>query len=622
MVVPLVPGEILHERFEVKRILSSGEEGGVYLALDKTITEKNWVLKEIVPSGLTTQELVERTEKFQRCADTIVHFDHSNLARIIDFFSEARRLYVVMEYTEGLTLQAISDMSVSALPEKQVLEWALEICDGLYYLHNRPQSFVFDVLDPSHAMVTSEGRIKLINYGLDQYFKPAASEKDYDKTGKSVGIDFRSLAKTILYLLTKEKFKEGDFFPENIPVSTALQGFLRRCLSQDPNKAYSTVLDVKKELQNILTPSAAPDYGKRKKSPRKKWTPDFSLSIGRLMDWIFYVFLQQKKIFLVAESVLVILIAGIWIYNLFPHYSYIKKGSVAYVVCNQRELWTLDFSSHKVLDKRLLDSVISDIVADPRKGVFYLSGYDTSEVLVANLKNNEIIARIPVDKTPGKMILSRDGSRLYVLNGSTNNISVVSTAENKMTGILPVGGNPTDMVLTSNGESLYVANNADSTISLLTPRSGKCLGNIFLPGGVAGLALSKDETILYVSLKEWNNLNSVVLESQEIQYTYPDVGGDKPTDIVLSPDGRNLFVLGTRNGRVGVVNIESRKLSGVISAGRLPTHLLKVPKGERSFDIWVSNKGSNTISHIDTSAARLYMTINVGKTPTAIGFSK
>lgn len=622
MAVSLVPGEILHERFEVKRILSSSEEGGVYLALDKTITEKNWVLKEIVPSGLTTPELVERTEKFQRCADTIVHFDHPNLARIIDFFSEARRLYVVMEYAEGLTLQAISDMSVSSLPEKQVLEWALEICDGLYYLHNRPQSFVFDVLDPSHAVVTHEGRIKLINYGLDQYFKAGASEKDYDKTGKSVGIDFRSLAETMFYLLTRKKFQEGDFFPENIPVSPALQGFLRRCLSQDPNKAYTTALDIKKELQNILTPSAAPDYGKLKKPPRRRWTPDFSLSIGRLMDWIFYVFLQQKKIFLLAEAALVIFIACIWIYCLFPHYSYLKKGPVAYVVCNQRELWTLDFSSRKVLDKRLLDSVIADIVADPKQGVLYLSGYDTADVLVVDLKTNEILTRIPVDKTPGKMILSPDGLRLYVLNGSTNNVSVVATAKRKMTAILPVGGNPTDMVLSSNGGSMYVANNADSTVSLLNPRSGKCLGNIFLPGGVAGLALSRDETTLYVSLKEWNNLNSVILESQEIEYTYPDVGGEKPAEIVLSPDGRNLFVMGSRNGRVGVVNIATRKLLGVINVGRQPMHFLKVPKGEKSFDLWVSNKGSNTISHIDAASGRLYMTINVGKNPTAIGFSK
>jgi DNA-binding beta-propeller fold protein YncE len=622
MAVTLVPGEIIHERFEIKRTLSSSDVGGVYLAFDRTITAKNWVLKEIVPDNLSNAELLERTEKFQRCADIIVHFDNVNLARIIDFFSEARKLYVVMEYTDGVTLQAILDMSGTPLPEKQVLEWALEICDGLHYLHNRPQAFVFDVLDPSHVMVTQEGRVKLINYGLDQYFRAGATEKEYDKTGKSTGFDFRSLAATIFHLITKKAYREDEPFPEDLPASPALKAFLRRFLTQDPHQAHTTALEVKKQIQNILTPEAVPDYTKRKKGPRRKWVPDISLSLDRVMDWFFYVFLQQKKAFLLGEALLVLAIAGIWIYSLFPHYSYLKKGPVAYVICNQREFWTLDFATRKVLDKRILDVSISSVLAAPSRGVIYLTGYDSSAVLVTDIRTNEILYRIPVDKTPGKMLLSPDSSRLYVLNSSTNNVSVVATASKKLKSILPVGNNPTDMVLSANGGTLYVANNTDSSVTVLDTRRDKCLGNILIPGGAAGLELSRDESTLFVSLREWNNLQSVLLPSLKSDYIYPDIGAEMPSDITLSPDGRNLFVLGSRNSRVGIVNISSRKLMGVVNVGRLPMNFLKVPKGEKSFDLWVANKASNSISHIDASSGRLFMTINVGRNPTALGFAK
>jgi len=104
-----------------------------------------------------------------------MNLDHPNLARVTDAFSRARRVYLVMEWVEGTSLRALMEDQWKVFAEETVLHWAGQICDALDYLHRRDPPIVFGDLTPSHVLVDSGGRVKLVDFGLTQFFMPTRS---------------------------------------------------------------------------------------------------------------------------------------------------------------------------------------------------------------------------------------------------------------------------------------------------------------------------------------------------------------------------------------------------------------------------------------------------------------
>ncbi len=165
----LLPGMVLNNRYEIKRLLSFTPHHGVYLAKDVKITSRNWLIKEFIPEGITDEEFTRREEAYNATLEVILNFEHTAFPGILDSFNSLGRWYLVTEPIDGLTLRAISSMSIEPLKESQILEWALQICDALLYLHSRPKPFIGSLLDPDHIMVVmgdESEQIRLVNLGL------------------------------------------------------------------------------------------------------------------------------------------------------------------------------------------------------------------------------------------------------------------------------------------------------------------------------------------------------------------------------------------------------------------------------------------------------------------------
>lgn len=103
-----------------------------------------------------------------------------------DTFEEVGKAYLVMEFGQGQTLEKLQeDIGEGPLAEARVMNWALQLCDVLHYLHTQPQPIIFRDLKPSNIMVTAQDEIKLIDFGIARVFKSSAS-KDTTSLG-SVG---------------------------------------------------------------------------------------------------------------------------------------------------------------------------------------------------------------------------------------------------------------------------------------------------------------------------------------------------------------------------------------------------------------------------------------------------
>ncbi|HEY73023.1 MAG: hypothetical protein B6I35_00675 [Anaerolineaceae bacterium 4572_32.2] len=170
----LSAGATVRERYRVAQVLGKGGMGAVYLVEDLALYGKQWALKELLEHFSNQAERKEAIEQFQREVQMLVSLNHPNLPEVVNAFESGGRHYLVMEYVEGQTLQELLEATPDRrLPEEQALGWCAQICDVLNYLHSHDPPVIFRDLKPANVMITPQGQVKLIDFGVARLFDPA-----------------------------------------------------------------------------------------------------------------------------------------------------------------------------------------------------------------------------------------------------------------------------------------------------------------------------------------------------------------------------------------------------------------------------------------------------------------
>jgi serine/threonine protein kinase len=121
-----------------------------------------------------TQDKAEQAvarDLFEQEAKLLRNLDHPNIPRIADFFEDNGRACLVMEFIWGESLEKRLEAANAPLLETDVLQWAVQLCDALYYLHTLQPPIIFRDMKPSNAMVTNTGLVKLIDFGIARTYK-------------------------------------------------------------------------------------------------------------------------------------------------------------------------------------------------------------------------------------------------------------------------------------------------------------------------------------------------------------------------------------------------------------------------------------------------------------------
>ena len=167
---PLKAGNILKERYEIRRIIGQGGMGSVYLADDLRLQGRQTAIKEVFHDPEMPDDLVAQArEQFMREATVLARLDHPNLPKVSDFFSIDERDYLVMDYVPGKDLSALmteARLKKTFLNERDVLGWAAQLAEALSYLHSQEPPIVHRDIKPSNLKLTPGGVIKLVDFGL------------------------------------------------------------------------------------------------------------------------------------------------------------------------------------------------------------------------------------------------------------------------------------------------------------------------------------------------------------------------------------------------------------------------------------------------------------------------
>jgi len=162
--------EIIKDRYQIREIIGQGGMGCVYLADDLRLSGRLCALKAVYYGrNLPKDAISQSRDQFKREATVLARLDHPNLPKVSDFFSDEERDYLVMDYVPGKDLRELmleTKKKGIYLSERDVLNWASQISDGLIYLHEQTPIILHRDIKPSNIKLTPNGIIKLVDFGL------------------------------------------------------------------------------------------------------------------------------------------------------------------------------------------------------------------------------------------------------------------------------------------------------------------------------------------------------------------------------------------------------------------------------------------------------------------------
>lgn len=275
-------GSIIDGKYEILKEVGRGGMSVVYLAMDQRLN-KQWAIKEV--------RLVDSDPLHKKVfhslaieAELIKKLDHPALPRIVDVFKSETTILVVMDYIEGATLEKVLE-DQGAQSEDAVIDWALQLCDCMNYLHNQTPPIIYRDLKPPNIMVKPDGTVKLIDFGIAREFKEgkssdtvalgtvgyAAPEQRNRNIQSDARTDIYGLGATLFHLVTGKTPCEPPHYEVkpireiNPMLSAGLERIISKSCRSNPDARYQSM----PELMYALEHYEEEDDAYRAKEKRK-----------------------------------------------------------------------------------------------------------------------------------------------------------------------------------------------------------------------------------------------------------------------------------------------------------------------------------------------------------------
>jgi non-specific serine/threonine protein kinase len=271
------------------RILAEIGRGGmgvVYEAVDATLDRR--IALKVLPQEATADP--DRLERFRREAKAVAALNHPGIVTIHSVEEAEGIHFLTMELVRGTTLHDL--IQPGGLPRERLFQIAVPLAEALSAAHER--GIVHRDLKPSNILVTDEGGVKVLDFGLAKLAAPPDGNVEGNEMatrtaatgdGRILGTfpymspeqvagravdprsDIFSLGIILYEMATGKRPFAGESTAElassilrDRPASLSdfrpdlpghLGWILRRCLEKDPRRRYQSALDIRNELEDL-----------------------------------------------------------------------------------------------------------------------------------------------------------------------------------------------------------------------------------------------------------------------------------------------------------------------------------------------------------------------------------
>ena len=276
--------------YEVLTPLGAGGMGEVWKARDPRLNRE--VAIKVLPEKVASDP--EALARFEREAKAVAALSHPNVLGLFDLGRDGETAYAVTELLVGETLR--QRLAEGPLPQRKALEYALQAAQGLAAAHEK--GIVHRDLKPENLFVTSDGRIKILDFGLAKVTAPEAentrsptamAQTEPGTVMGTVGYmspeqvrgrpvdkrsDIFSLGSILYEMLAGERAFRGDSPAETMAAIAqkdppelaesggrfpmAVERILRHCLEKRPEDRFDTAHDLAFAIETAMGVSSAP----------------------------------------------------------------------------------------------------------------------------------------------------------------------------------------------------------------------------------------------------------------------------------------------------------------------------------------------------------------------------
>jgi serine/threonine protein kinase len=272
--------------YELLGSLGAGGMGEVYRARDTRLQRE--VAVKVLPAKLSSD--AARLQRFEREARSASALNHPNIVTIHEVGQSDSTSFIVMELVDGKTLREL--LYAGPLPLRKLLSIAAQVADGLAKAH--ASGIVHRDLKPENVMVTSDGFVKILDFGLAKLTHPDSDRGQTEQAPTIPGgtepgvvmgtvgymspeqaagqrVDFRSdqfsLGSILYEMATGKRAFERATRPEiltaiireepepiaalNSKAPSQLRWIVERCLAKEPQDRYAATEDLARDLATL-----------------------------------------------------------------------------------------------------------------------------------------------------------------------------------------------------------------------------------------------------------------------------------------------------------------------------------------------------------------------------------
>lgn len=267
----LQPGELVCSRYEILNTVGKGGMSVVYRVKDLQ-TQTILALKDVKRTAQGDNQVVEQSLVAE--GRMLMQLSDPHLPRIYDIIEEHDRIMLVMDFIQGESLDRVIARE-GAQSVERVLDWGMQICQALHYLHTRPVPIIYRDMKPSNVMLQPDGTLTIIDFGTARTEKVGvamqadticigtagfAAPEQFGGIGQSTArTDIFCLGATLYNMVTGHSpcdrpigilpLEQWNPALANTPISE----IITKCTRNDPDARYQTAMQLYADLQLART---------------------------------------------------------------------------------------------------------------------------------------------------------------------------------------------------------------------------------------------------------------------------------------------------------------------------------------------------------------------------------
>lgn len=392
--------------YRILERVGSGGMGVVYRGYDSHL-EREVAIKVLHP-GTIADDLARK--RFRNEAHALSKLNHPNIATVHDFDTHEGCDFLVMEFIHGVNLA--DRITMGALPEGEVFRLGSQLCDGLAAAH--AHGVVHRDLKPGNLRLTSDGRLKILDFGLAKLRQPFLEERGTattlctqafsgtlpymapeQLTGEEIDTrtDIHAVGLVLYEMATGQRpFAElhsGKLFGAilhdpplpprklNPQISPGLERIVGKCLEKHPENRYQSVYELNQELLHFGT-NAQPT------SNTKNPVPPLFPSFARRGKWL-----------ALASSLVILLGIGV---------------TLGLVLPNPLSKWLGSPAVPRIKQVAVLPFTVTN--EDAETAAFSAGLTETVTAKLTQLSQDPLLQVVPAAEIRGKHIASAEQARV------------------------------------------------------------------------------------------------------------------------------------------------------------------------------------------------------------------